>query len=391
MRRERGHAVVFTLTLLTCLGVAALLVHDSGRLVAEKRRLIDASDSAALSAAQFEARVLNFESYMNRAIVANQVAMAQSVSLRSWLDYMSRTVNRANRITRFVPYLGSATAALQRVMAGVNRAAQPLLVAGEGTLALFTADFARAGEALHLAAVPAAQDIARRTAAANFPGARLSVRGNALLAANAAGWARITRVYGGARRDRQKEVVIRSLDRFTADRGARFAVPVIVRLEKRGGTDLLGFDTWRALDTFALHQRVLFGWRETFSVGWGGAEQGRATRLRGVHGGSHRVNRRTSRVALRDLRSARVSRGLPAMRDLARLDAASSGDLRLDLELEAGVSSRGAVVRTMTARASARAFHARPVPRADRRRERASLYSPYWQARLATPPPLPAP
>ncbi len=387
MPGQRGHAVAFTLALLACLAVAALLVYDSGRLVAQKRRLFDAADSAALSAATFEARVLNFEGYMNRAIVANQVAMAQSVSLRSWLDYMTRTVDRANRVTRFVPYLGAATNTLRNVMAGVNRVAQRLLVAGEGTLALFTTDFAAASEALHLAALPATLELVGRSAAANFPGASLSETGQALLLAHGARWGELTRRYDGARRGRQKDVVQRSLDRFTVDRGISFGVPAIVRLEKRGGTDLLGFETWRGMDTLALHQLTFFGWRETFSVGWGAAEQGRRTSLRGQHGGSYRANRRTSRAAMRDLRASRLSRGLPAMRDMARLEARAGNDLRIDLELEVPVESAfGSPRRTMTALAAARSFHARPVPRADRRRELASLYSPYWQARLATPP-----
>ena len=384
--------MAFTLALLACLAAATLLVHESGRLVAQKRRLIDSADAAALSAATFEARVLNFESYMNRAIVANQVAMAQSVSLRSWLTYMTRTVDRANRITRFVPYLGPATSGLRNVMSRINRASQPLLAAGEGTLALFTADFARAADALHLATAPAVLELAQRTAVDNYPGASLSTRGTALMSTHIARWTRFTRVHGGAQRGRQKEVVIRSLDRFTADRGAAFRVPLIVRLEKRGGTDLLGFDTWRGMDTFALHQRTLFGWREAFSIGWGAAEQGRATSLGGYHGGSYRVNRRTSRAAMRDLRISRLSRGLPAMRDVARLESTLQNDLRLDLELEAPiVRVSGPSPGSMKALASARVFHTRPVPRPDRRRELPSLYSPYWQARLATPPRLLAP
>ncbi len=392
MRRDHGHAVVFVLALLSCLVVAALLVYDSGRLVAQKRRLLDSADAAAMSAAIFEARVLNFESYMNRAIVANQAAMAQSVSLRSWLDYMTRTVDRANRITRFVPYLGTATQALRNVMANVNRVAQRLLTGSEAVLALFTVDFARAADALHLAAMPAAIELARRTASDNFPGASSSARGEALLATHATRWARLTRAYAGAQRGRQKEVVVRSLDRFTADRGASFGVPVIVRLEKRGGTDLIGFDTWRGMDTFALHQRELFGWREAYSIGWGAAEQGARTGVHGGHGGSYRVNRRTSRTAMRDLRSSRLSRGLPSMRDVARLEERATNDLRLDIELVAPVASAaGARGAEMTALGSARVFHQRPTARPDRRRELANLYSPYWQARLATPPWLPAP
>lgn len=386
MRREHGHAVVFTLVVLACLAAAALFAHEGGRLAAQKRRLIDAADAAALSAATFEARVLNFDSYMNRAIVANQAAMAQSVSLRSWLEYMTRTVSRVNRVARFVPWLGAATTALSRVMSGVNRAAQPLLVAGEGTLAVFTTDFARAADALHGAAAPATLDLARRVAAENFPGAVPSARGQAFFGVHAGQWNRLTRAYGGAQRGRQKDVVLRSLDRFTADRGAVLASAAIVQLQKRGGTDLLGYDTWRGMDTFALHQRLLFDWRETFSIGWGAAEQGPRSSLRGEHGGSYRVNRRTSRAAMRDLRSSRLFRGLPAMRDVSRLEATAVNDLRLDLELAVPVGGGGPARRDMLALSSARVFHARAESRTDRRRELASLYSPYWQARLATSP-----
>ncbi|MCW5573857.1 MAG: hypothetical protein KIT37_12610, partial [Steroidobacteraceae bacterium] len=50
-----------------------------------------------------------------------------------------------------------------------------------------------------------------------------------------------------------------------------------------------------------------------------------------------------------------------------------------------GAARNGDAAR-MLALSSARVFHERPVRRADGRRELGSLYSPYWQARLATPP-----
>ncbi len=384
--------MVFVVALLGCLAAATLLVFEAGRLTAQKRRLIDAADAAAMSAAAFEARVLNFESYMNRAIVANEVATAQAVSLRSWLAYETRTVARANRVTRFVPYLGPAVQSLRGVMAGANRAAQPLLVAAEGTLALFTVDYALAAEALHQAALPATVELAHHAAARNYPGAGLSARGEASLALHGSGWTAFTRAYDGARRARQKDVIVRSLDRFTADRGAAFRAPVIARLEKRGGTALLGFGTWRGMDTFALHLRGLFGWREAYSIGWGAAEQGARTAGRATHGGSYRVNRRTSRAAMRDLAASRLSRGLPAMRDLAHPESRGNDVLRIDLELAAPVTAHGASGRaTLTAGASARVFHGRPAPRQDRRRELAGLDSPDWQARLAPPPLVPLP
>ena len=102
MPRQRGHAVVFVLALLACLLAAALLVHDSGRLAAQKRRLIDAADAATLSGAVFQARVLNFESYMNRAMVANQ-AMVTTAD--------PETRSRSNTIFAIHVWGGNATGA----------------------------------------------------------------------------------------------------------------------------------------------------------------------------------------------------------------------------------------------------------------------------------------
>jgi hypothetical protein len=46
-----------------------------------------------------QARSLNLQAYMNRAIVTNEVAIAQSVSLRSWSDYLKQTVQDINTVT----------------------------------------------------------------------------------------------------------------------------------------------------------------------------------------------------------------------------------------------------------------------------------------------------
>src|SRR5690606_17141448 len=46
--------------------------------------------AAAYSAALWRARVLNFHAYSNRAIVAQEVAVAQAVTLTSWAKYFER-------------------------------------------------------------------------------------------------------------------------------------------------------------------------------------------------------------------------------------------------------------------------------------------------------------
>ena len=59
---------------------------------------------------------------MNRAVIANEAVIAQSVSLRSWSDYMNRLLPTASALTAYVPYLNAATATLQAESSGASLA-----------------------------------------------------------------------------------------------------------------------------------------------------------------------------------------------------------------------------------------------------------------------------
>ncbi len=85
--RARGQASVFVVIVAAILVIAALLVYNSGRAVATRIHLQNAADSAAYSGAVELARAYNFAAYSNRAMVANQVAIAQMVGLTSWARY----------------------------------------------------------------------------------------------------------------------------------------------------------------------------------------------------------------------------------------------------------------------------------------------------------------
>jgi hypothetical protein len=183
----------------------------------------------------------------------------------------------------------------------------------------------------------------------------------------------------------------------------------LVRLEKRGGTDLLDFETWRAMDTLSLHTRsgVLFGrMREQAPLGSGGAETGEFTRLTGVHGGSPRVNPRASRLATLATRRQPAYLGLPSLRDVsvaqrndlapprlvvrAAISAAQIATSRQALQAPVVVDLQGrrppmapVVPSSGFATAAAEVRFVRLVPRADGARELGSLYNPYWRPRLA--------
>lgn len=92
--RQRGQALVFTLVFAAAAGLVSLLLFNSGILANTKTRLQNAADAGAYSAALLQARDHNFSAYTNRAMVANQVAVAQLVSLKSYLEDAADTHDR---------------------------------------------------------------------------------------------------------------------------------------------------------------------------------------------------------------------------------------------------------------------------------------------------------
>lgn len=412
---QRGQAMVFVLGLAAALAAAFALSYGVGETTARKQRLLDAADAAAFGAATWQARALNFQAYTNRAIVANEVALGQAVSLRSWSDYVARTLTNVNTVTQFVPYLGQVTDALRQIWDAVDEVVQTSMKALEGTAAIANGVLAASQPVVHAAGFIAAEQIARETLPAFGADVRPSSANATLVARNAADWLRFTTTYAGADRARMRDVIHDGRDGFTRSRGTRIAPGVaglVVRLEKRGGTEIVGLDTWRGIDTLAIHRRGGFlglgAFRENVPLGWGGAENAtRGSQQRGDHGGAWVVNPRTARLAEGRLNSnnGRMYTGVPVTRDIASPRTQSDRALRFvveatDASADPIAGDRGLRVRALSGPRTDASFETsvapralsaatvrfeRPEGRADRRREYGSLYNPYWVARLAAP------
>lgn len=409
----RGQTLAVLLPLLAVLVAALWWVLETGEAVAEKQRLRNTADAAALSAAVWQAKVLNFDAYMNRAIVANEAVIAQSVSLRGWSSYMDHLLPRASVVTSAVPYLGAAMHGLQRGWSLIDRALQPALFASEGVTSALNHDLATAQRFMHASIPFVISQIVKDVVAANDVRYQVTVGGNWMLARSALEWVDFASFYGGSWRWRQRDVIQRSMDGFSHQRNFTLSLlPGLpfARLEKRAGTDMIDFDTWRAIETLAIHQRryVFFGrMRETLPIAWAGVENGKRTALRGTHGGAFSVNRRTATLAERQMRRGSSYLGLPSMWDLsasqrayfsppviivrvALHDADRKGARRI-WGFDSVQDSEGRDVRLgassthpMIVEAAATATFHRSEPRADGAREAPSLYSPYWRPRLSS-------
>lgn len=81
---QRGQALVLSLFVVGVVILAMVALYSMGQQTINKIRLQNTADAAAYSAAVAQARDYNFAAYTNRAMVANQVAVAQVVGLTSW-------------------------------------------------------------------------------------------------------------------------------------------------------------------------------------------------------------------------------------------------------------------------------------------------------------------
>jgi len=97
MKSQQGQALVFGLLLVGLMALA--FVHYAGvsRLVGVKTRQLHGLDAASYSGALVQARALNMLSYINRAQLGHQVAMAHLTALGAWAQFGTTTARQLTR------------------------------------------------------------------------------------------------------------------------------------------------------------------------------------------------------------------------------------------------------------------------------------------------------
>lgn len=411
--------MAFFLVMLSALATTLLVTWRVGELVNRKMRLVNAVDAAAYSGALLEARALNFDAYMQRAMIANECAIAQAVSARSWMAMVVKTGDNANHVVRFLGPIGRVSESAMRLIKGLATTTTGTLLGSEAAIGALNATLEGTVNLVKAATLESLRETAARTLRANDAGISSTVAAEGIAALNAVSWLNATVRYGrpGRQRERLKQVVLNSIDGFTRRRDAAVGLLGGGLLEA-GGTDLLGYDAWRGLDTLSVHIPILF-WDVEVPLGWGGGQAGKAAAQRGFHGGAYRSNPRSARLAEQTLRGTvfrpfratnPAFRGLPGTLDIAHptsrddvrvlhiVEAARSAEnsqlvshypatpaaMRLD---GVGAGAHAGLPNGMLyALGAAEVYWARPVPRSDGRREYPSVLAPYWQARLTRVP-----
>ena len=284
LRRQRGQALVFGIFLLMA-GLGGLyFLFNTGQVTAEKTRLVTTADAVAHGAGVMHARALNFDAYANRALVANEVLVAQMVSLSSWAQYAQAHAD--NLLWQFPecaePYgygaafgaafrYGPVYAALcyvtvqyaaetmSKIASEVPAVAEKVVKAAEANKYAITT----AQKALHEPGVlqKARAAVMQEIADANY-------RGDGSVTASVQtvfdGWPAFTQLHEGGERVRFAEVTsaAANTDAFVRQRNWtavallppfwEWTCAVAARknsVKRRGGTELVNYDEWKAEDT----------------------------------------------------------------------------------------------------------------------------------------------
>ena len=439
MKSARGQVLPLAVGMLLIVAAFLYLMVNSGQSVTEKIRVTNAADAAAYSAGVAEARSLNYSAYLNRAMVANEIVIAQTVSLASWSNYFAKAIPgyaaAAAEINFFLlpnprvlqldaVFLG---AGYLSAMAGTNPDEYAKQVNQVLDVAVFTLNAAAQSLSLAQEVVQLEQNTGRRQFdLANSVVKAMDPALNAVVVPVSLDMGSFTSSYArnasaGDLRGRMADVTLRSRDAFTRERNwevSSFNFPFVRKdgaLKKRGGTDLIGFDEWRAVDTLELHGER-FGCGK-FGLSWCGDVQtrvGQGAALasadggdagRGYHGNAYSENARTAATADGEMRAASTFSGIPDSRDVANLDPTAVQTTGITIRVSKDhastlTSANAAQFKTtgaldlyssrpaggqMAALSRAEVFYDRIAARADGRTELASLYNPYWRVRLVAP------
>lgn len=315
---QHGQALILAVICLLVLCLGLFMVFDTGQVVSKKVQLTNAADAAAYSVAIEQARALNTAAYLNRAEVANQIAIAQIVSIQSYANYADSMAGRTANVLFAAGDALDGTVALAELGAALQELASTLKELQDAYAGALSA--VDTGESVAVSALNALNglySIAQQDVfyafsvnsgvttvnkvirdntldAGGISNAKLVPAGEGLLAAQLACFdglkkpicfgpsdvtsnSRYTVRYtipqqGSAgdhikrtwAADRVANVMMRARDHFSASRGGHFPIspfPLFkIDAVKKGGTDLVDYNRWVAADVVGIQIKIGCEW-----------------------------------------------------------------------------------------------------------------------------------
>lgn len=260
---QQGQALPLALVLLVAVAATVFFMFNSGQLVQEKLRLTNTADAVAYSAGVYEARVLNYDAYTNRAIIANEIAIGQAVGLASWAKYMGTSADTIGPYLNLIPYVGPYLKSLmdyiETIMDYVTLALSYVVPLHDAAIqALMLSQYAVHGPG-NLVALANRKLVMDEVAKRNDPDAQVDF---APLGDDFSGFTE--RYTSQQERTRIGKVVSDGRDAFLKSRNWDFGLVINILgckvsvspgvLKKRGSTELIDLtEGWKSMDTLSLH------------------------------------------------------------------------------------------------------------------------------------------
>ena len=307
MVRQQGQVLPLGLALLLFGVLGAFVLFNTGQVATDKMKLANTADAAAYSGILWQARALNFQSYTNRAMVANQVSIAQAVTLQSWAAYGAVSSENMSTVLKPVPVLNVIASGLETGLAVVEKALSPVTKAMVLVVDVVNRGLSVAQEAMFISTFVATPDVIKAVVRDNDKRFDINTGFSGLgLSSNLNQWRSFTQVYtrdDTAAMDERAELINQSRDGFTRNRNWKFfsfwfySTPLTRhRMYREGDTRLIKIDTadgveweWKAKDTMSLHNR-LWHWKGTkrweVPVGWAEAFANTADSDRTIESGA---------------------------------------------------------------------------------------------------------
>lgn len=307
MKRAQGSVIPYVAVLLLVLVLSVQYVYSAYKLSNESTRLQNTADAAIYSSAVAAAQDYNFMALSNRAMVANQITIAQLTTMMSWMRMLRTFSGTIESIAQYFPYVGQIITAIDYWIGFATDLVENLMPGLQGVVEVYLYELSQKQRLMQAVSPVWIVDIMQEVVEKNdsdvdYSFATLSllsmmaqteslVRNDCQTEATAASNDGVST--GNESDDvrfrcRQfRNVVLASKDGFTRDRlyslappgmgdGIRIpgvgagrhpsdypvAMETVLTLMRAGGTTMTGasedtpFGTWTALDTISIHGRT---------------------------------------------------------------------------------------------------------------------------------------
>ncbi|MCH8492206.1 MAG: hypothetical protein LAT53_03060 [Idiomarina sp.] len=317
-QRQRGMYLLLTALLAAGTLFVLMQIIALSQKVQRQTEIEQVAHYAAESMGVIAARDLNLKAILNRAMLANEMAIGQIIGLHTWYEMSRQTSTNIATVTVWIPYLNSVSAKLAQLM---NQMRAPMRSGVKSAIVLqqwVIHGLANAQQVFHqaswLASIATAIDVVEGT------DKRLEVvlmNHQTLLDLDNI-WLRMqSATTSPSNRQDYVDMVADSRDPFSRRRTYRWFSAFNVAAHKAGGSEVSalpdGRIAWRSLDTSQLHLQYLLH-NQYLPIGGGASYlQQRLPSARNSpgYGDSYRINWTTSRYTVRNQQNLQIQHRSP--------------------------------------------------------------------------------